>query len=74
MSTNLTAIGETIDPDGHVNTDRPLPITRTTKVILTLVIDDGAEPDLALASEAALAKDWNREEEDEAWATLQEVK
>ena len=74
MSTNLTAIEATIDPDGHVNTDRPLPITRTTKVILTLVIDDGAEPDLALTSEAALAKDWNREEEDEAWATLQEVK
>ena len=43
-------------------------------MILTLVIDDEAEPDLALASEAALAKNWNRKEEDEAWATLQEDK
>ncbi len=71
MPNMLKAIEATIDPDGHVRTAGPLPINRPTKVILTLVIDDdAAEPDLALASERALATDWNREEEDEAWATL----
>ena len=71
MATTLTAIEAIIDPDGRVNTARPLPISHPTRVILTLVVEDGREPDLALASEAAWAKDWNREEEDEAWATLQ---
>ena len=63
----------TLRPDGRIDSDQPLSITRPTRVILTMIEEeDGEDIDLGLASESALAKDWNRTEEDEAWAYLQE--
>ena len=43
------------------------------EVIVTLPFLDGEEGDneTALLSEEALAKDWSRKEEDEAWSHLQ---
>lgn len=39
-----------------------------------LSVEEAAARETAILSEAALAKDWNRPEEDAAWAYLQQEK
>jgi len=73
MSATLKAIKATLNPDGRINSDQPLSITRPTRVILTMVTEDGdgESIDLAVASEGAWGKDWNDPNEETAWAYLQ---
>ena len=73
MAVTIKAIEAIVTPDGRLETAEPLRFRRPTKVILTIAVDDD-DPDLALASEAAWAQDWNNSDEDEAWASLQEAK
>ena len=70
----LKAIEATLEPDGRLKTAEPLTISEPTKVIVTMEIDDDGDDniDLALASEEVWGRDWNRPEEDEARAYLQE--
>jgi hypothetical protein len=42
--------------------------------LVTILEEEPHAHDAALLSEAALAEDWNRPEEDEAWAHLQPAK
>lgn len=71
----IRTIEATIDTKGHVNLSEPVKLSSSCRALvmileekpLTLVNEE------ALISEAALAKDWNRPEEDEAWQHLQEV-
>jgi hypothetical protein len=73
MSVVLKAIEATIGPDGRIETSVPLHFDRPTRVILTIAIEeDQAEP--AALSERAWAADWDNPDEDEAWASLQEVR
>ncbi len=79
MAKTLRAIEAILNPDGRVEmVSSLLTITKPTQVILTVVVDDGGaggeenDVNLASASETAWAKDWNRNEEDDAWASLQE--
>ncbi len=74
MPVTLKAYEATLDPDGRIHSDEPLHLKRPTRVIVTVATDEDESPDLAKASEAAWAKDWNQLEEDEAWASLQEEK
>ncbi len=69
----LKAIEGTLEPDGRLTTTEPLTITESTRVIVTIEVDGDGEDniDLALASEKVWGRDWNRPEEDEAWAYLQ---
>ena len=73
MAVTLKAIEATVGPDGRIHTVEPLPFTGPTRVILTIAVEDDGL-DLAAASEAAWAKDWNNPEEDQAWAGLQEAR
>jgi hypothetical protein len=60
-----------IDQDGVVRLLEPIRLSTSTRALVT-ILDDEAEPnsrETALLSEAALS-DWNRPEEDEAWAYL----
>ncbi len=68
----LKAIETTLTPDGRINLDGLSPLAGPTRVILTLLESDDEAIDLAKASEQALARDWNRDEEEQAWAYLQE--
>jgi hypothetical protein len=66
----------TIDQSGKIQlaNDARLPASRRALVI---VLDDTPLPvvdETALLSEATLAVDWNRPEEDAAWAYLQNEK
>lgn len=74
MSTTLKSIPATVSPDGSVTLNEPVKLSGTVAAMVTLVLDedDDESIDMALASESALAKDWNHPDEDKAWAYLQE--
>ena len=61
-----------IDEQGQVRLLTPLKLTAAKRALVT-ILEDEIPPvqDSTLMSEAALAEDWNRQEEDEAWAHLQ---
>ena len=63
-----------IDHDGHVRLLEPLHPGASCRALVVIFDDDeDARADGARLSEAALAQDWARPEEDEAWAPLQPV-
>lgn len=62
----------TVDEKGQIQLILPVRLPSGHRVLVTIL----EEPALiisetALLSEAALAEDWNRPEEDEAWSYLQ---
>jgi hypothetical protein len=65
-----------VDEHGHIRLLEPLKLHASQRVLVT-VLEDAPEADTrdlsetVLLSEEALAEDWNREEEDEAWKHLQ---
>ena len=68
-----TTLEATIDEKGNVLLQSPIHL-ETVRRALVIVLED--EPlsnisETALLSEAVLEKDWNRPEEDKAWAHLQ---
>ncbi|MDL1944443.1 hypothetical protein FBQ99_19085 [Chloroflexi bacterium CFX2] len=67
----LTTIEAVIDEQGNVKILQPVSL-RGTRRALVVVLDEPAMPvaETALLSEAALAEDWLRPEEDEAWSYL----
>ena len=59
-----------VDAQGNVRLLEPLEIAATCMALVTILEDE--VPETALLSEEALARDWLRPEEDEAWAHLKE--
>jgi len=62
-----------IDEEGNVKILQPMPLHgQGARRALVVVLDEPALPiaETALLSEAALAEDWLRPEEDEAWSYL----
>ena len=62
-----------IDPHGNVRLTEPVELSSSRTALVT-ILEEGALPavaETARLSEAALALDWNRPEEDEAWSHLQ---
>ena len=61
-----------IDKAGNVKILQPVPLRGARRALL-VVLDEPAPviAETALLSEAALAEDWLRPEEDEAWEYLQ---
>lgn len=48
----------------------PIQLPKPRRAYVTILTDDLDIPETALLSEAALAEDWNRTEEDAAWSHL----
>lgn len=67
----LKSVEAIIETDGRVLLSEPVHLSRTCRAIVT-IIDDSAVPETALLSEDALAADWSRPEEEEAWSHLQQ--
>ena len=63
-----------IETDGVVRLVEPVRVTSPRRALVTILEEAPSVHDTALLSEAALAEDWNREEEDAAWAHLQPAK
>ena len=62
-----------IEPDGKVLLLEAVQLTESRRALVTILEDEPAQiaSTTALLSEQALAEDWNRPEEDEAWSHLQ---
>ena len=69
----IRTVEAVIDEQGRVSLLENVRLPRALRALVTILEDVPAvrsgEP--ALLSEAALARDWNRPEEDEAWSRLQ---
>lgn len=65
----LRTIEATIDKNGKVKLKEHVKLRRKSKALLT-ILDVAAVDEVTLLSEKAL-EDWNRPEEDKAWAHLQ---
>ncbi len=64
-----------IDEDGNVKIIQPVSLQSARRALL-IVLDEPARTvaEAILLSEAALAEDWMRPEEDEAWSYLQRTR
>jgi hypothetical protein len=60
-----------IQPNGEVQLAEPVQVRSPRRALVTILEEEPPAHDAALLSEAALAEDWNRPEEDAAWAHLQ---
>ncbi len=65
----LQTIEVEIDRDGQIHPVEPVPRLPAGRALLTLL--QPSTDETALLAEAALAEDWLKPEEDEAWAYLQ---
>ena len=63
-----------IETNGEVHLVEPLQMPTPRRALVTILEEAPTVHDAALLSEAALAEDWNRAEEDAAWAHLQPAK
>lgn len=63
-----------IEPNGEVRLIEPVHVATPRRALVTILEEEPHVRDAALLSEAALAEDWNRPEEDAAWAHLQQAK
>lgn len=66
----LKAVAATIETDGRIHLLEPLHLLHSCRAIVT-IMDEPDVPETALLSQQALAQDWERAEEDEAWSHLQ---
>ena len=60
-----------IQTHGEARLIEPLQVPTPRRALVTILEEAPTVHDAALLSEAALAEDWNRAEEDAAWAHLQ---
>ncbi|MEQ1853445.1 MAG: hypothetical protein ABMA01_17850 [Chthoniobacteraceae bacterium] len=68
----IQTIEAIVDERGTVRLLEPLRLGRPHRALVTILADEPSEAhETALLSEASLAKDWSRPEEDAAWAHLQ---
>jgi len=71
----LQTIEAIIDEQGIVKLLEPIQFSRIRRALVTILEDEPVEAvaETALLSESALAEDWDRLEEDEAWSHLQQA-
>ena len=65
-----------IDENGVVRLLEDIHLPAARRALVTVLEDEPVRhpAETALLSETALAKDWNRPEEDQAWAYLQQAR
>lgn len=71
----LQAIEGVIDQDGKLRILGKVNLPKSRRVIITILDEEPSDEviNLALLSESALAQDWERAEEDEAWSHLPQL-
>ncbi len=69
----IQTVEAVIDEQGKVKLLQSVSLPQTRRALVTILEERPSEPisETALLSEAALAEDWDRAEEDEAWSYLQ---
>ncbi len=71
LFSKMRTVEAVIEPNGEVRLIEPVQVTSPRRALVTILEEAPWVSDAALLSEAALAEDWNRPEEDAAWAHLQ---
>ncbi|MBM3746487.1 MAG: hypothetical protein FJW34_11875 [Acidobacteria bacterium] len=68
----IRTVEAVIDEQGNLRLLEPVQLPSARRALVTILEERPAEgaPESALLSEAALAEDWNRPEEDAAWLHL----
>ncbi len=66
----LRTVEAVVESDGSLRLLEHIELRTGDRALVTL-LDEDDPAETALLSEPALAADWNRKEEDEAWAHLQ---
>jgi hypothetical protein len=72
----IRTVEAVVDQQGNVQLLEAVQVSVPRRALVT-ILDEGPAPladETALLSEAALAEDWNRPEEDVAWSHLQSAK
>jgi hypothetical protein len=71
----LRTVEAEIDEQGQVRLLEPLALPGVCRALVTILPAEEShlQSETAIASEAALAEDWNRPEEDAAWSHLQQA-
>jgi hypothetical protein len=71
----LRTVEAVIDAHGHVQVLEPISLPGARRALVTILEEEPGTSlhETALLSEAALAEDWNRPEEDAAWSHLQQA-
>jgi hypothetical protein len=68
----IQTIEAIVDEQGSVRLLEPLHLTGSRRALVTILSEEPAvRQETAILSEAALATDWNRAEEEVAWAQYQ---
>ena len=67
----MKTVEAVIEPNGEVRLIEPVHVLSPRRALVTILEEAPTVYDTALLSEPALAEDWNRAEEDAAWAHLQ---
>ena len=72
----IRTVEAVIDEEGNVRLLERVHLLATRRALVTILEERpvAGAPESALLSEAALADEWNRPEEDEAWSHLQQVR
>ena len=70
----MKTVEAVIETNGEVRLVEPVQLPSPRRALVTILEEAPSVHDAALLSEVALAEDWNRAEEDEAWAYLQPAK
>ena len=68
----IQTVEAVIDEQGRVKLLEPVRPSSARRALVT-ILEEEPVADAALLSQAALSEDWNRPEEDAAWAHLQSV-
>ena len=70
----LRTVEPIIDERGNIHLPEPVRLSAARRALVAILDDEPLiAPETALLSEAALAEDWNRPEDDTAWSHLQPV-
>ena len=70
----LQSIEAVVDQNGALRILEPITLPRFRRVIITILEDESEDlANLAELSEVALAKDWERPEEEKAWLHLAQL-
>ena len=67
----LRTVEAIVENDGSLRLLEAVELRAGERALVTILREDAPPHEAALLSEAALAEDWGRQEEDEAWAHLQ---
>lgn len=74
VAVRMKTVEAVIEPNGEVRLVEPVRVQSARRALVTILEEAPSVHDATLLSEAALAEDWNRAEEDAAWAHLQPAK